>query len=60
MKTVNKKKMERRCKIFNCDRKHGNICCTDCVNLASCKNPCFNNPDICGQLKEEGSAGEEG
>jgi len=52
--------VNRYCKIFNCDRRHGNICCTDCINLSSCKNPCLNRPEICGQVKEEETAGEEG
>lgn len=60
MKTATKNKMGRQCKIFNCDRKHGNVCCADCINLASCRNPCLNQPGICGQVKEEGAACEEG
>lgn len=37
----------RRCRIFNCDRHHGNICCTDCGNKGTCKNPCLNAPERC-------------
>lgn len=31
----------RMCKIFNCDRRHGNFCCTDCgyKRNGNCKNP---------------------
>lgn len=46
-------KANRRCAIFNCDRRHGNTCCADCFNRASCKNPCLNNPQQCGQVKVE-------
>lgn len=60
MKRVTKKKVGRHCKIFNCDRRHGNICCADCINLASCRNPCFNQPEICGQVKVEGMTDEKG
>lgn len=35
----------RRCNIFNCDRRHGNICCADCgYRGKNCKNPCLNHP----------------
>ncbi len=60
MKRVTKKKVGRHCKIFNCDRWHGNICCMDCINRTSCKNHCLNNPERCGQVKEEGMTGEKG
>ena len=34
----------RRCNIFNCDRRHGNICCADCgYRDKNCKNPCLNH-----------------
>ena len=34
----------RMCKIFNCDRRHGNFCCADCgyKRNGNCKNPCLN------------------
>lgn len=42
----------RRCNIFNCDRRHGNICCVDCgYRDKNCKNPCLNHPTRCGQVK---------
>lgn len=41
----------RHCTIFNCDHRHGNICCADCgYNPAyngNCKNPCLNGPERC-------------
>lgn len=39
-----------RCKIFNCDRRHGNYCCFDCNLRSKCKNPCQNSPYHCGQV----------
>lgn len=38
---------ERMCKIFNCDRRHGNFCCADCgyKRNGNCKNPCLNGPE---------------
>lgn len=41
----------RKCRLFNCDRKHGNFCCEDCEDKQSgkCKNPCLNGPLRCGQ-----------
>ncbi len=59
MKTKVKNKAARHCQIFNCDRKHGNICCADCINRSSCKNPCLNNPERCGQVKAEVADDEE-
>ena len=59
MKAKVKNKDARHCKIFNCDRKHGNICCADCINRASCKNPCLNNPQLCGQVRDEVVDNEE-
>lgn len=38
----------RRCKNFNCDRRHGNYCCADCGYRTTCKNPCLNDPSRCG------------
>lgn len=42
----------RGCTIFNCDRRHGNVCCADCgfKSSGACKNPCLNGPDRCGQV----------
>lgn len=42
----------RRCRIFNCDRRHGNFCCEDCGYKHSrrCKNHCLNGPERCGQV----------
>lgn len=42
----------RRCKLFNCDRWRGNVCCADCgyKRSGSCKNPCLNGPMRCGQV----------
>jgi len=42
----------RRCSLFNCDRRHGNICCQDCgyKKTRKCKNPRLNGPERCGQV----------
>lgn len=53
MKTTVKNKRFRSCQIFNCDHMRGNICCTDCINKAKCKNHCLNDPQRCGQVKGE-------
>lgn len=50
--------MSRMCKLFNCDRKHGNYCCTDCERRRKCKNPCLNHPSRCGVVKEEAKPGD--
>lgn len=42
-----------RCKLFNCDKRHGHYCCSSCHLRSKCKNPCQNNPDRCGQLRPE-------
>ena len=46
------KAIQRRCMIFNCDRRHGHFCCADCgyKRNGQCKNPCINGPDRCGQV----------
>lgn len=45
------KTVPRQCKIFNCDRRHGNICCADCgYRKNQCSNPCLNHPSRCGQV----------
>lgn len=46
------KAIQRRCKIFNCDRRHGHFCCSDCgyKRNGQCKNPCLNGSDRCGQV----------
>lgn len=47
----------RQCRIFNCDRRHGNICCADC-NLrieGRCKDYCRNKPTLCGLVKQKTS-----
>ena len=41
------------CKLFNCDKKHGNQCCSYCKDKEKCRNPCQNTPTKCGQLKEQ-------
>lgn len=43
----------RRCKNFNCDRRHGNYCCADCGYRTTCKNPCLNDPSRCGLEDKE-------
>lgn len=42
------------CKIFNCDRRHGNFCCADCgyKRNGNCKNPCLNGPERCNCVAE--------
>ena len=44
----------RMCKIFNCDRRHGNFCCADCgyKRNGNCKNPCLNGPERCNCVAE--------
>ena len=44
----------RMCKIFNCDRRHGNFCCADCgyMRNGNCKNPCLNGPERCNCVAE--------
>lgn len=46
------KVIQRRCMIFNCDRRHGRFCCADCSYKwkGQCKNPCLNEPDRCRQV----------
>lgn len=46
-----KKKKTRMCTLFNCDRRHGNVCCADCGNRQKCKNSCQNDPEKCGCVK---------
>lgn len=41
----------RSCSVFNCDRRHGNVCCADCKNR--CKNRCLNSPDRCGLVADK-------
>lgn len=42
-----------RCKIFNCDKRHGHYCCAECPRQSRCKNPCQNSPGRCGQSRHE-------
>ena len=42
-----------RCKIFNCDKRHGHYCCAECPRRSRCKNPCQNSPGNCGQARPE-------
>lgn len=42
-----------RCKLFNCDMRHGNYCCAECPHRIRCKNPCQNSPKRCGQFRPE-------
>lgn len=46
------KPASRHCKLFNCDRRRGSFCCTDCgyKRTGGCKNPCLNGPERCGQV----------
>lgn len=37
--------------LFNCDRRHGNVCCADCGFRPKCKNSCQNEPEKCGCVK---------
>ncbi|HIY04305.1 MAG TPA: hypothetical protein H9733_05025 [Candidatus Anaerotignum merdipullorum] len=48
-----KKKKTRMCTLFNCDRRHGNVCCADCGFRPKCKNSCQNEPEKCGCVKED-------
>ena len=45
-----RKRISRGCRIFNCDRRHGNYCCADCgyKRTEKCPNPCQNDPLKCG------------
>ena len=51
----------RRCKIFNCDRRHGSFCCADCGvrRCGGCRNPCLNSPEQCGQVAPSQNVKEE-
>lgn len=42
--------MINECKIFNCDKKHGNHCCFYCSDKKKCKNRCLNHPNKCKLL----------
>lgn len=42
----------KQCRLFNCDKKHGNFCCADCEIKKQCKNPCLNSPQKCGYIKD--------
>ena len=42
-----------RCKIFNCDKRHGHYCCAECSLRSGCKNSCQNSPGRCGQDRPE-------
>lgn len=42
----------RMCRIFNCDRRRGNVCCADCDYQKKCRNSCQNRPEVCGCVKE--------
>ena len=42
-----------RCTLFNCDKRHGHYCCAVCHLRSQCQNPCLNNPERCGQLRQE-------
>lgn len=47
----------RRCRIFNCNRRHGSFCCVGCgyKRSGSCKNPCLNDPERCRQVLPKGA-----
>lgn len=47
------KEVTRRCKIFNCDRRHGHYCCSHCEHKDGCKNRCLNSPERCRQSRPE-------
>ena len=40
------------CKIFECPRKQGNMCCCFCEYKQGCEHKCLNTPDKCGQLTD--------
>lgn len=40
------------CRYFNCDRRHGHFCCSQCPHIEKCRNPCINSPLRCGLAKE--------
>lgn len=40
------------CTVFNCDYKHGNLCCHSCDRRRTCHNRCQNSPDKCKLIKE--------
>ena len=46
-----KKEKSRMCRLFNCDRRHGNVCCADCGFRPKCRNSCQNEPEKCGCVK---------
>ena len=41
------------CKLFNCDKRHGNVFCQECRDRRNCANPCRNTPGKCGQAAED-------
>ena len=53
-----KKEKSRKCTLFNCDRRHGNVCCADCGFRPKCKNSCQNEPEKCGCVRKKGEETE--
>ena len=45
---------ENKCKVFHCDRRRGQYCCSYCdYKKIGCHNSCQNSPRKCGLFKEE-------
>ena len=42
------------CQLGDCKRRKGDYCCAECgykgCKGAHCKNPCLNDPSVCGQV----------
>ncbi|WP_313528765.1 hypothetical protein [Anaerotignum sp.] len=45
-------KSDKRCKVFNCDKRRGSYCCYYCERILSCVNRCENVPSKCGLVRE--------
>lgn len=54
----NKDPAARACAIFMCDKRKGAYCCRKCHLRQSCRNPCLNSPERCGQYKQEEKNGQ--
>ena len=44
------RKQKQMCDIFHCDRRGDMYCCYYCPKKNTCRNPCLNNPEKCGQM----------
>lgn len=42
----------RGCATLRCVRRRGYYCCADCQERNLCRDPCHNNPEICGLVRD--------